>query len=315
MKRIGVLTSGGDAPGMNAAVRAVVRTARANNMSVIGFKRGYNGMLMRSLSSSDDYFEMNSRSVSGIIHHGGTMLMTARCMEFYKEEYQKMAVRNAKALDIEGIVCIGGNGTFKGAEGLNRFGLPAVGVPATIDNDLCYTEFTIGFDTALNTAVEAVNRIRDTGDAHERVFIVTVMGRDCGDIALHTALAYPETFGKAAGLSSALIVHDIAHMQPGGGNEVANYEYYRECFGDLETVEDRDTNPEVLARRLKAAGKAMPELFIACGTEDFLIENNRAFHRFLEREGIAHEYREGKGQHDMVFWHEYIAQAIEWMFE
>ena len=189
MKRIGVLTSGGDAPGMNAAVRAVVRTARANNMSVVGFKRGYNGMLMRSLSSSDDYFEMNSRSVSGIIHHGGTVLMTARCMEFYKEEFQRMAVRNAKALDIEGIVCIGGNGTFKGAEGLNRLGLPAVGVPATIDNDLCYTEFTIGFDTALNTAVEAVNRIRDTGDAHERVFIVTVMGRDCGDLAVHTALA------------------------------------------------------------------------------------------------------------------------------
>ena len=189
MKHIGVLTSGGDAPGMNAAVRAVVRTARANNMSVVGFKRGYNGMLMRSLSSSDDYFEMNSRSVSGIIHHGGTVLMTARCMEFYKEEFQRMAVRNAKALDIEGIVCIGGNGTFKGAEGLNRLGLPAVGVPATIDNDLCYTEFTIGFDTALNTAVEAVNRIRDTGDAHERVFIVTVMGRDCGDLAVHTALA------------------------------------------------------------------------------------------------------------------------------
>ena len=174
---------------MNAAVRAVVRTALSNNMSVVGFKRGYNGMLMRSLTSTDDFIEMNARSVSGIIHKGGTDLMTARCLEFHREDIQLQAVRNAKALGIEGVVCIGGNGTFKGAEALNRLGLPAVGVPATIDNDLCYTEYTIGFDTALNTAVEAVNRIRDTGDAHERASIVTVMGRDCGDLAVHTALA------------------------------------------------------------------------------------------------------------------------------
>ncbi len=189
MTRIGVLTPGGDAPGMNVAIRAVVRTARSNDMSVVGFKRGYNGMLMRSLSSNDDYIEMNSRSVSGIISHGGTALMTARCMDFYKPECVKQAVRNAKALGIEGVICIGGNGTFKGAESLNELGLPTIGVPATIDNDLRYTDFTIGFDTALNTALEAVNRIRDTGDAHERASIVTVMGRDCGDLALHTALA------------------------------------------------------------------------------------------------------------------------------
>ena len=189
MKRIGVLTSGGDAPGMNAAIRAVVRTALMNGMSVVGFKRGYNGMLMRSLSTADDYIEMNARSVSGIIHKGGTGLMTARCLDFLKPEIQKQAVRNARALDIEGMVCIGGNGTFKGAEALNAHGLPTIGVPATIDNDLAYTDFTIGFDTALNTAVEAVNRIRDTGDAHERASIVTVMGRDCGDLALYTALA------------------------------------------------------------------------------------------------------------------------------
>ena len=189
MKRIGVLTSGGDAPGMNAAIRAVVRTALMNGMSVVGFKRGYNGMLMRSLSTADDYIEMNARSVSGIIHKGGTGLMTARCLDFLKPEIQKQAVRNARALDIEGMVCIGGNGTFKGAEALNAHGLPTIGVPATLDNDLAYTDFTIGFDTALNTAVEAVNRIRDTGDAHERASIVTVMGRDCGDLALYTALA------------------------------------------------------------------------------------------------------------------------------
>lgn len=189
MKRIGVLTSGGDAPGMNAAVRAVVRTALSNNMEVIGFKRGYNGVLMRSLSTDDDYIKMTPRSVSGIIHKGGTQLMTARCLEFHKLEVQQQAIRNLRALDVEGLVCIGGNGTFAGANALNELGFPTVGVPGTIDNDLPYTEFTIGFDTALNTAVEAVNRIRDTGDAHERASIVTVMGRDCGDLAVHTALA------------------------------------------------------------------------------------------------------------------------------
>lgn len=189
MKRIGVLTSGGDAPGMNAAVRAVVRTALSNGMEVIGFKRGYNGLLMRSLSTDDDYVKMDARSVSGIIQKGGTKLMTARCLDFLKEEVQKQAYRNLRALDIDGLVCIGGNGTFAGANALNNLGFPTIGVPGTIDNDLPYTEFTIGFDTAVNTAVEAVNRLRDTGDAHERASIVTVMGRDCGDIAVHTALA------------------------------------------------------------------------------------------------------------------------------
>ncbi len=189
MKRIGVLTSGGDAPGMNAAVRAVVRAAMNHQMSVVGFKRGYNGLLMRSVRPDDDFIEMNSRSVSGIIHKGGTVLMTARCKEFHKPAVQKEAIRNLRALGVEGLVCIGGNGTFAGAQALDALGMPAVGVPGTIDNDLCYTDYTIGFDTALNTAVEAVNRIRDTGDAHERASIVTVMGRDCGDIAVHTALA------------------------------------------------------------------------------------------------------------------------------
>ena len=189
MKRIGVLTSGGDAPGMNAAIRAVVRTALSNQMSVVGFKRGYNGLLMKSLTTEDDYVEMNSRSVSGNIHKGGTMLMTARCLDFLEESVQKEAVRNLRALGIEGLVCIGGNGTYAGARALNNLGMPTIGVPGTIDNDLNYTEFTIGFDTALNTAVEAVNRIRDTGDAHERASIVTVMGRHCGDIAVHTAVA------------------------------------------------------------------------------------------------------------------------------
>ena len=132
--------------------------------------------------------------------------------------------------------------------------------------------------------------------------------------ALHTGLAYPDRFGKIGALSSALIVHEVAHMQPGSANGVANYAYYHSCFGDLETVEERDVNPEVLARRLKASGAKIPEIYMACGTEDFLLENNRAMHRFLEAEGIPHQYHEGKGTHDMVFWHEHIAKIVEWMF-
>ena len=172
MKRIGVLTSGGDAPGMNAAIRAVVRAGLKNDISVIGFKRGYNGVLMRSADQGDDFSLMTARSVSDKVHRGGTFLMTARCSEFLKEEVQRKAVENLRSLGVEGMVCIGGNGTFAGADALNRLGMP-----------------TIGFDTALNTACECVNRIRETSDSHERASMVTVMGRDCGDIAVHTALA------------------------------------------------------------------------------------------------------------------------------
>ena len=189
MKRIGVLTSGGDAPGMNAAIRAVVRAGLKNDVSVIGFKRGYNGILMRSADQSDDFSLMTSRSVSDKIHRGGTFLMTARCLDFHREEVQKKAVENLKSLGVEGLVCIGGNGTFAGADALNKLGVPTIAVPGTIDNDLQYTDSTIGFDTALNTACECVNRIRETSDSHERASMVTVMGRDCGDIAVHTALA------------------------------------------------------------------------------------------------------------------------------
>ena len=132
--------------------------------------------------------------------------------------------------------------------------------------------------------------------------------------ALHTGLAYPDVFGKIGALSSALIVHEIAHLQPGQSNPVANYAYYTSCFGDLATVEQRDANPEVLAKNLKDAGKKIPEIYMCCGTEDFLIENNRELHRFFEKEGIPHEYHESKGTHDMVFWREYIEKIVEWMF-
>ncbi len=189
MKRIGVLTSGGDAPGMNAAIRAVVRTCIQNEMSVIGFKRGYNGLLMRSENEHEDFEILTTRSVSDKIHRGGTFLMTARCLDFKEERFQMQAVRNLKMLGVEGLVCIGGDGTYKGAEALNRLGIPTIGIPGTIDNDLAYTDYTIGFDTALNTACECINKVRETSDSHERVSLITVMGRNCGDIALHTAFA------------------------------------------------------------------------------------------------------------------------------
>jgi len=189
MKRIGVMTSGGDAPGMNAAIRAVVRSAISYDMSVIGFRRGFNGMLMRSKDSSDDFSMMTARSVSDKIHRGGTFLNTARCVEFRELEAQKRVVSNLKMLGIEGMVMIGGDGTFRGAADLDKLGFPVIGVPGTIDNDLSYTDATIGFDTALNTACECLNRIRETSDSHERASLVTVMGRNCGDIAVHTALA------------------------------------------------------------------------------------------------------------------------------
>lgn len=189
MKRIGVLTSGGDAPGMNAAIRAVVRSGIENGVSVIGFKHGYNGLLMQSDDQRDDFELLTQRSVSGRIHRGGTFLMTARSVEFLNQSVQKQAVENLNRLGVEGLVCIGGNGTFSGANALFKLGFPTIGVPGTIDNDLEYTDYTIGFDTALNTACECVNRIRESSESHERASMVTVMGRDCGEIAVHTALA------------------------------------------------------------------------------------------------------------------------------
>jgi len=132
--------------------------------------------------------------------------------------------------------------------------------------------------------------------------------------ALHTGLAYPETFGKIGALSSAFIHHEVAKMKPGEGNDVANYDYYRQCFGDPATLLERDANPEVLVKKLKAQGRKLPGIFMACGTEDFLIEPNRAMHRFLEQEQVPHEYHEAPGVHDMVFWHAWIEKTLDWMF-
>ncbi|MCG0274804.1 MAG: 6-phosphofructokinase [Thermosediminibacteraceae bacterium] len=183
MKRIAVLTSGGDAPGMNAAIRAVVRSAIYNGMEVYGIRRGYAGLL------SADFVEMDLRTVGDIIHRGGTILRTARSEEFKTPEGMEKALENLKTLGIEGLVVIGGDGSFRGAIELSKRGVATIGIPATIDNDIPFTDYSIGFDTAINTVVEAVNKIRDTATSHERTFIIEVMGRESGHIALYSGLA------------------------------------------------------------------------------------------------------------------------------
>ena len=187
MKTIGVLTSGGDAPGMNAAVRAVVRTAIDKGMTVKGIRCGYNGLI------EGDIIDLDVRSVSDIIHRGGTVLYTARSPRFKTEEGVNQAIENCKKFGIEGIVVIGGDGSFRGARDLSLHGIPCVGVPGTIDNDISSTEYTIGFDTAMNTAMEMVDRIRDTAQSHFRCSVVEVMGRRAGYIAVQTGIAVGAT--------------------------------------------------------------------------------------------------------------------------
>jgi 6-phosphofructokinase 1 len=182
--KIGVLTSGGDSPGMNAAVRAVVRTGLYHGLEVHGVMRGYSGMV------EDDIFKMESRSVANIIQRGGTVLKTARCKEFFEYEGRQKAYNNLKKRGINGLVVVGGDGSFNGALKFSKeFDIPCIGIPGTIDKDIAGTDFTIGFDTAVNTAVEAIDKIRDTADAHDRLFIIEVMGRDAGYIALHSGIA------------------------------------------------------------------------------------------------------------------------------
>ncbi|QUH25702.1 6-phosphofructokinase [Serpentinicella alkaliphila] len=183
MKKIGVLTSGGDAPGMNAAIRAVVRNGVYRGCEIIGIKRGYEGLL------NGQYTEMNLSSVADIIHRGGTILGTARSEEFKTNGGRNKALEFIKKVGLEGLIVIGGDGSFKGAQELCKLGVPTVGVPGTIDNDLNYTDYTIGFDTAMNTVLDAISKIRDTSTSHERTNIIEVMGRDCGDIALYSGLA------------------------------------------------------------------------------------------------------------------------------
>lgn len=182
-RKIGVLTSGGDAPGMNAAVRAVTRTALARGVEVMGIYGGYRGLIY------DDMIELKARNVSNIIWRGGTFLYSDRCLEFKTEEGMQKAIENCKKHGIDGIVAIGGDGTFRGATDLSVRGIPTIGIPGTIDNDITATENTIGFDTAMNTVLDMCDRLRDTCVSHARCNVVEVMGRGAGDIALNTAIA------------------------------------------------------------------------------------------------------------------------------
>ncbi len=183
LKSIAVLTSGGDAPGMNAAIRAVVRKGIYHDLKVYGVKRGFEGLI------HGEFREMNLGSVADIVHRGGTVLMTARSPEMKTQEGQQKAIEQLRMRGIDGLIVIGGDGSFRGAQALSAQGIKVVGVPGTIDNDIAGTDLTIGFDTAVNTVVEAVSKIRDTATSHERTFIVEVMGRDCGSIALQAGLA------------------------------------------------------------------------------------------------------------------------------
>lgn len=231
--KIGILTSGGDSPGMNAAIRAVVRTAIYNNMEVYGIMRGYSGMV------DGDIIKMESTSVANIIQRGGTILKTSRCNEFFEPEARKKAYENLKRLGINGLVIIGGDGSFRGAQVFsNEFDIPCIGLPGTIDKDIAGTDFTIGFDTAVNTAVEAIDKIRDTMDAHDRLFVIEVMGRDAGYIALHSGIAtgaenilIPEKETDIEGILSSLMEKGrrhklvnlivVAEGKFGGANDVA----------------------------------------------------------------------------------------------
>ena len=187
MKTIGVLTSGGDAPGMNAVIRAVVRTGIFLGMNVKGIRRGYNGLI------EGDMIDLDLRSVSDIIHRGGTFLYTARSPQFKTEEGMQKAIENCKKAGIEGIVVIGGDGSYRGARDLSERGIPCIGVPGTIDNDISSTDYTLGFDTAMNTAASMVDKIRDTAQSHDRCSVVEVMGRHAGHIAIQTGIAVGAT--------------------------------------------------------------------------------------------------------------------------
>ena len=183
IKTIGVLTSGGDAPGMNAAVRAVVRTALSKGIKVKGIERGYNGLLHNEMR------DMDLRSVSEIIHRGGTVLYTARCLEFLTKEGQEQGAQCCRDNGIDALVVVGGDGSFRGAKALANLGIPCIGIPGTIDNDIACSEYTIGYDTAMNTAVEMVDKLRDTTQSHDRCSVVEVMGRHAGYIALNVGIA------------------------------------------------------------------------------------------------------------------------------
>ncbi|MCD0488454.1 6-phosphofructokinase [Pedobacter sp. MC2016-14] len=246
IKNIAVLTSGGDAPGMNACIRAAVRTGIYNGINMFGVMQGYQGLI------NNNIIPMGARSVSNIIHLGGTVLKTARCLDFKTEEGMKIAYDNLKANDIDGLVVIGGDGTFTGAQRFSqRYDVNVIGVPGTIDNDLYGSDFTLGYDTAINTVIEAIDKIRDTADSHDRLFFVEVMGRDSGCIALRAAISsgaeavlLPEKptsldelieqleIGAATKKSSSIVIVSEGH-KAGGAYDIAKK--VKERFNHYDT--------------------------------------------------------------------------------
>jgi 6-phosphofructokinase 1 len=239
MKKIAVFTSGGDAPGMNACVRAVVRGATYHGVEVMGIVRGYNGMI------AGDMYSMSTQSVSNIIQRGGTILKSARSKDFMTTEGRKKAYDQLVAHGIEGIVAIGGNGTFTGAEiFFNEFGIPTVGAPGTIDNDLYGTDFTIGYDTAVNTALDCIDKIRDTADSHDRIFFIEVMGRHSGYIALEC--------GVAGGAEATMIPESIT--TPDQLVEILQNGFNRQKSSSIVVVAegDEEGNAQVIAEQVKA---------------------------------------------------------------
>ena len=207
MKKIAVLTSGGDAPGMNAVIRAVVRTGCENGLEVYGVERGYAGLI------NGDFRPMNLRSVSDIINRGGTILYSARCPEFRTEEGMQKAIKTCKDFGIEGVVVIGGDGSFRGARDLSERGIPCVGIPGTIDNDIACCDYTIGYDTCLNTIMELVDRIRDTTESHDRCSVIEVMGRHAGYLALNSGIACGATAILIPEVPVDIQKHVIERMQ------------------------------------------------------------------------------------------------------
>ena len=207
MRKIAVLTSGGDAPGMNAAIRAVVRTACVNGIEVLGVLRGYNGLI------NGDFVPMDLRSVSDIINRGGTILYTARSAEFATEEGMQKAIRTCRENGIDGVVVIGGDGSFRGARDLSERGIPCVGIPGTIDNDIACCDYTIGYDTCLNTIMEMVDRIRDTTESHDRCSVIEVMGRRAGYLALNSGIACGATATLIPEIPFEIEKHVIERMK------------------------------------------------------------------------------------------------------
>jgi 6-phosphofructokinase 1 len=300
--KIGVLTSGGDSPGMNAAIRAVVRTGNYYGLEVFGIMRGYSGII------ENDIVPMHSRSVANIIQRGGTILKTARCKEFFQPEGRQKAYQNLKKLGIDGLVIIGGDGSFRGADIFSReFDIPCIGLPGTIDKDIAGTDFTIGFDTAVNTAVEAIDKIRDTADAHDRLFIIEVMGRDAGYIALHSGIAtgaehilIPERKTDIEELVASLqekerrkkLVNMVVVAEGdefGGANEVAKVVKERLPFADTRVCIlghiQRGGSPTCLDRLIASRmGYAAVESLLE-GRHNVMVGilNNRMHYTLLER--------------------------------